>query len=151
MIYLHHAEIHFSAYEGVEVADGTDINLRAGKKSINAHEVNNDSSFNATETAAFKDLTGVERSSHSFPDAHEVGSLARQDELTVFVFDAFKKHLNLIADFYVADVGKLINRNGSFGLKSDIKNDFVVSDTDNPAFNDFTLRNLAERSFVERG
>ncbi len=98
---------------GIEVADGPDVDLRAGKEGIDAQEIDHDTALDAADAAALQDFAGLERLRDTFPDAHEVRALAREDQLAVLVLHALEEDFDLIADLQIIPVREFGERDTS--------------------------------------
>ncbi len=77
--------------------------------------------------------------------------LAGEDDLTIFVFEAFEKDFDLLADGQIVRGAKFAEVDGALGFVADIDHDFAGAAFDNATFDDGTflevLHRLGQKSF----
>ena len=77
--------------------------------------------------------------------------LAGEDDLTIFVFEAFEEDFNLLADGQIVRGAKFAEVDGALGFVADIDHDFARATFDDATFDDGTflevLHRLGQKSF----
>jgi hypothetical protein len=151
VIDLHDAHIHLAIDEGVEIAHRPDIDLRAREERLDAEKIDDETALDAANNFCLEHILGLVRFDDPLPDAHEIRTLAAEDQLTIGIFDLLEIYLNFVAGLEIFDIVELIARQYSFRLEADIDRHLVIIDLNHPAFDDLMLSDLAERSLVHLG
>ena len=85
------------------------------------------------------------------PDAHEVGLLLRQHDAAFEVFHILEEDFDFCTDLdRTGIITKFANRDGAFGLETNINEDFVRTDADDAALDDLALADTGEAFVIHR-
>ena len=126
LVDLDDAHAQLLAAQRVEVADGTDVDLRAGQERADA-DVDREAALDALDDAADDDLALGVGLLDLVPDLHLLGFFAREDDVAFAVFGALEQHVDDVAgldgDLAVL-VEELVDRDDAFGLVADVDDDF---------------------------
>ena len=151
LVDLDDAHPQFLAAQGVEVADGPDVDLRAGQERAHA-DVDRQAALDALDDAADDDLALGIRLLDVVPDLHLLGFFAREDDVAVAVFGALEQHVDDVARLHrdlAGLVDELVDRDDAFGLVADVDDDFRRGDFQDGALDDFAFRDVAEAAIVK--
>ena len=95
---------YFWPEELVDVRHAPQGDLRAGKKRIDAHEIDDDTALDLLDERAFDGLIVLVREADALPHAHEVRFLLRQNDGAFLIFRMLEQDLDLIAGLEVREV-----------------------------------------------
>src|SRR5262245_12473920 len=136
----------FLAAQRVEVADGTDVDLRSGQERAHA-DVHGEATLDALDDAADDDLTLGVGLLDLVPGLHLLRFFAGEHNVAFAVFGALEQHVDDVAgldcDLAVL-VDELVNGNDALALVADVDNDFRRRYLENGALDDLTFRHVAE-------
>ena len=132
-------EFHGLAHEHVVVADGLDVDLRAGQECLDAEHVDNHAAFGAAFDEAFDDFVVGQSRVDAIPAACCARFLVGEEELAFFVLLVFDEHLYYVADFEVGVVAEFIHGDDTVALVADVHNGFTLVESDDGAFNHFVV------------
>ena len=151
LVDLDDAHPQLLAAQGVEVADGTHVDLRAGKERADA-DVDREAALDPLDDAADDDLPLGVGLLDVVPDLHLLGFFAREDDVAVAVFGALEQDVDDVAGLHgdlAGLVDELVDGDDAFGLVADVDDDFGRGDFQNGALDDFTFRDVAEAVIVK--
>ena len=137
--------------QGIEVADGTHVDLRAGKERADA-DVDGEAALDPLDDAADDDLPLGVGLLDVVPDLHLLGFFAREDDVAVAIFGALEQDVDDVAGLHgdlSGFVDELVDGDDAFGLVSDVDDDFGRGDFQDGALDDFTFRDVAEAVIVK--
>ena len=147
------AAIHFQDLERLvdvhqrrDVADRTDVHLRARQERDRAVEVDREAALDLIEDDALDLLVAVERLLELAPAFLAARLVARKNRLAERILDALEINLDLVADLDLAapaGAGELADRDTTFGLRADVDQRHVLFDADNLAFDDSAFEQIA--------
>src|SRR5205807_8601738 len=126
-----YADLDFLFEKMFEVAHWTNVNLRTGKKSRNAVEINLQPALDALDHAAFDCLVSLVRVAKTLPrlKLHRRG--AGEFGIAVLVFETLDQHVDFIAALHgqvALSIQKLLARHNTFGLVADIDQHILIGD-----------------------
>ncbi len=151
LVDLDDAHAQFLALEGIQVADGTHIDLRTGQERADT-DVHGESAFDPLDDAADDDLPILEGLLDFVPDLHLLGFFAREDDVTFTVFGAFKQHVDEVAGVHrhlTVFVDEFFDGDDPFGFETDVDHNLGRRHFHNGALDDFTFREVAEAGIVK--
>ena len=96
LVHLDDAHAQFLAAQRVEVADRTDVDLRAGQERADA-DVHREAALDPLDDAADDDLALGVGLLDLVPDLHLLGFFAREDDVAFAVFGALEQHVDDVA------------------------------------------------------
>ncbi len=76
VVNFNNPDVYRSAYPGVEIANGPDVDLRAGQECLDAHKINNHTAFDPAENFDLRNILVFKKIDNIFPNAHKVSSTA---------------------------------------------------------------------------
>ena len=85
---------------------------------------------------------------HLIPAAALFGFPARKHTKTTIVLNLVNVHVHLIADFNTRDIGKFIQCNGAFGLKSYVDNHGIFGHPQDISFDNLAFLKVVKSLFV---
>ena len=157
------AAIHFQDLERLrrihqrgDVADRTDIDLRARQERHRAVEIDGEAALDLVEDRAGDLLVILERGLELAPAFLAARLVAREHRLTERVLDALQVDFHFVADLEVlaaAGAGEFAQLNAPFGLQSDVDDGDILLDADDGSLDDGTFLQIArdEGLFEHRG
>ena len=113
------------ASHGVEVADWSDVDLRAWQEGANAN-VNSQAALDPLNDATNYDFTVSIGLFDLVPNLHLLGVFARKYYVAVAVFGALKQNINQVAGLnrhLTIFVAEFVDRNHPFGFVADVNDD----------------------------
>ena len=137
--------------QGIEVADGTHVDLRAGEERADA-DVHGEAALDALDDAADDDLPLGVGLLDVVPDLHLLGFFAREHDVAVAVLGALEQDVDDVARLHgdlAGLVDELVDGDDAFGLVADVDDDFGRRDFQDGALDDFTFRDVAEAAIVK--
>src|ERR1700688_4157836 len=142
-------------HQRCDVADRTDVDLRARQEGNRAVEIDGEAALDLVEDDAVHLLVIVERLFQLAPAFLAARLVARQHGFAERIFDAVEKHLDLVADLEVAFAAgpcEFAQRHAAFGLQADVDDGHVLLDRNNDALDDGAfLQVAAGEGLVEHG
>src|SRR5450756_3152528 len=96
LVDLDDAHAQLLAAQGVEVAHGTDVDLRAGEERADA-DVHREAALDALDDAADDDLALGVGLLDFVPELHLLGFFAREDDVAVPIFGALEQDVDDVA------------------------------------------------------
>ncbi len=148
---FHNLEFHGLAYEYIVVADGLNVDLRAGEESLDTEHVDNHAAFSTALDEALDDFVVFEGGVDTFPRARSTSFLVREDKLAFTVFLVLDEYLYLVADFDVGVVAEFAHGDDAVGFVVDVNHSLTLVESDNGTFDYFFVFNRVERFFVSVG
>ncbi len=148
---LDNLEFHSLADEDVIVADGLDVDLRAGEKCLDAEYVNDHTALGAALDVALDDFVVFESGVYAFPRARSACFLVRQDELAFLVFLIFDEDFHGVADLDVGIVAEFVHRDDTVALVADVNHSFAFVERDDGTFDYVFVFDGVERFVVGFG
>src|SRR5690625_302797 len=154
--------IHLEDLEGLRcmhqrshVAHWANVDLAAWQEGHGAGKIDGKATLDAAKDLA-GDPTGLAKGLFQLvPGLFPTRLLAAQHRLAVLVFHALQEDLDAVADLQVGvftGLGKLAQRNASFGLQSHINDDRIVVDVDDPATQHVAFQAvLSAQALLEQG
>ena len=132
LVHLDDAHFKLFAAQAIEVAHGTNIDLRSGQECTDA-DVDGQAAFDALNDASLDDGPFPVGTLDLIPDLHPFGFFPGQDDIAVGILGLFQKYIDGISCFdgdLAAIVRELLDGNNPFGFESDIDNDSAARDGD---------------------
>src|SRR5205814_1875807 len=96
LVDLDDAHAQFLPAQRIEVADGTNVDLRSWQERANA-DVDREPAFDPLDDAADHDLALRVGLLDLVPDLHLLGFFAREDDVAFEVFGALEQHVDYVA------------------------------------------------------
>ena len=137
--------------QGIEVADGTHVNLRTGEKRADA-DVDREAALDALDDAADDDFTLGVSLLDVVPDLHLLGFFAREYDVAVAILGALEQDIDDVPWLHgdlAGLVDELVDGDDALGLVADVDDDFRWGNFQNGALDDFTFRDVAEAAIVK--
>ncbi len=155
LVHLEDLERLRVVHQGCDVANRTDIDLRARQEGDRAVEVDGEAALDLVEDDAVHLLVVVERLLELAPAFLAARLVARQHGFAERIFDAVEKHLDLVADLEIAFAAgscEFAQRHAAFGLEADVDDGHVLLDRNNGALDDGAFLQIAAgEGLVEHG
>ena len=129
-----------------DVADRTDVDLRARQEGDRAVEVDGEAALDLVEDDAVNLLVVVEGLLELAPAFLAARLVARQHGFAERVLDAVEEHLDLVADLefaFAAGPGEFAQRHAAFGLQADVDDGHVLFNRNNDALDDGAFLQVA--------
>jgi len=129
-----------------DVADRTDVDLRARQEGDRAVEVDGEAALDLVEDDAVHLLVVVEGLLELAPAFLAARLVARQHGLAERILDAVEEHLDLVADLefaFAAGPGEFAQRHAAFGLEADVDDGHVLFDRNHDALDDRAFLQVA--------
>ena len=127
----------------VEVADGPEVDLRAGEERLHAAaDGDREAALHALADGAFDELVALAGARDLIPDLHLVGLLLGKRDEAVVVLAALDVDVDLVAGLdgdLAGGVGELAEGDDALALAADVDDDVVALNGDDGAFDDFAL------------
>ncbi len=126
LVDLDDAHPQLLAAQGVEVADRTNVNLRAGKKGADA-DVDRQAALDPLDDPADDDLAIGIGLLDLVPDLHLLGFFAREDDVAFAIFGALEEDVDDVAGLdgdLAGLVEEFVDRNDAFRLVADVDDHF---------------------------
>ena len=143
------------AHQRAHVADGADVDLRAGQEGHRAAEIDGEAALDAAVDGAVDPLAAFEGALEAGPGFFAAGLFARQDDEAFAVLVALDIKLDDVAglDFGLhARSGELLERHAAFALEADIDDGELVGEADDLAADDGAGEaGVAAEGLVEEG
>src|SRR4051812_15685646 len=140
-------------HQRCDVADRTDVDLRARQEGHRTVEVDGKTALDLVEDDAVHLLVVVESLFELAPAFLAARLVARQHGFAERILDAVEEHLNLVADLEIglaAGTVEFAKRHAAFGLEADVDDGHVFFDRDNGALDDGAFLQIAAcEGFVE--
>ncbi len=127
-----------------EVLRRDDVNLRRRQKRLDA-DVDDQAAFDDGLDLAVDDAAFVADGEDLVPVLFELGLFVGEDDHAFLVFEFFDEHIDFVADFDGLEVHKFVAGDDAFAFVADVDEDFLGTDFDDGAFDDFALRQSALR------
>ena len=124
-------------HQRADVADRTDVDLRAGEERHGAFEVDGEAALDLVEDHAFDALVLVVHFLELDPALFAAGLLAAEDGLAQGVLDAVDVDLDLGAHLdgaVTAGLAEFLERDAAFGLETDVDDREILLDGNDRAF-----------------
>src|SRR3954471_23747665 len=150
LVDLDDAHAQFLAAQGIQVTDGTHVDLRAGEEGADA-DVDRETALDALDDAADDDLALGIGLLDFVPDLHLLGFFTREHDVTFAVLCALEQHVDDVAGLHgdlAGFVDELVDRDDAFGLVADVDDDFRRRHFENGALDDLAFRDVAEAVIV---
>src|ERR1700761_9632537 len=128
------------------VADRTDIDLRARQEGDRAVEVDREAALDLVEDDAVNLLVVVEGLLELAPAFLAARLVARQHGFAECVLDAIEEHFDLVADLefvFAAGPGEFAQRHAAFGLQADVDDGHVLFNRNHLALDDGAFLKVA--------
>ena len=151
LVDLDDAHAQLLAAQGVEIANGANVDLRAGEERADA-DVHGEPTLDALDDAADDDLALGIGLLDLVPDLHLLGFFAREDDVAFAVFGALEQHVDGVArlDGDLARlVDELVHGDDPLGLVADVDDHFRRGDFQDGALDDLAFRDVAEAAIVK--
>ena len=151
LVHLDHAHAQLLAAQRVEIADGTDVDLRAGQERAHA-DVDREAALDALDHAADDDLAIRVGLLDLVPDLHLLGLLAREHDVAVAILGPLEQHVDGVArmDHRIAVlVVELRQRDQAFRLVADVDDHLGVGHPEHGALDDLALGDVLQAALVE--
>ena len=148
-------EFYDAAFEGfaeelAEIFRRVDIDLGGGQESFDA-DIEHETTFDDIANDALDGFAGFAEFNNFVPVLFMGCFLAGEDDLTIFVFEAFEEDFDLLADGQIVRGAKFAEVDGALGFVADIDHDFARATFDDATFDDGTflevLHRLGQKSF----
>ena len=136
-------------HQRCDVADRTDIDLRARQEGDRAVEIDGEAALDLVEDDAVHLLVVVEGLLELAPALFAARLVARQHGFAERIFDAVEKHLDLVANLefaFAAGPCEFTQRHAAFGLEADVNDGHVLFDCNNDALDDGAFLQVAVRA-----
>src|SRR5688572_17836385 len=151
LVDLDDAHAQLLAAQGIEVADGTDVDLRAGQERADA-DVHGQTALDALDDAADDDLAVGIRFLDLVPNLHLLGLLARQHDVAVPVFGALQQDIDDVPGLH-RDLSSLVEEladgDQTFRLVADVDHYGSFGEPENGPFDHLALRHVPEAVVVK--
>ncbi len=134
-----------------DVADGADINLRAGQERHGAVQVDGEATLHAAEDHAFDAGRLREFELQLVPGGFAAGAVAAEHRFAVHVLDAVDIDLDFVTDLQVgllAGGSEFAEGHTAFRLQTDVDDGHVVFDRGDGAMHDATLEAVGTAEHV---
>ena len=136
-----------------DVADRTNVDLRARQEGHRAVEIDGEAALDLVEDDAVNLLVVVEGLLELAPAFLAARLVARQHGFAERIFDAVEEHLDLVADLEIglaAGTVEFAKRHAAFGLEADVDDGHVFFNRDNNALDDGAFLQIAAcEGFIE--
>src|SRR5712664_926383 len=145
LVELDDLELVLLADQLIEIADRTEIDLRARQERLDA-DVDGKPALHPADDGALDELVALARSRDLVPDAHLVGLLLGEDHHPGVVLTGLEEHVDLVADLDVGlalDQAELLDGDLALALVADVDDGVVLGDLDDAALDDLVLLQLA--------
>ena len=154
-IHLENLERLVDVHQRGDIADRTDVDLRARQERHGAFEVDGEAALDLIEDDAGDLFVGLERLLELAPAFFAARLVARQHGFAERVLDALEIDFDLVADLEfvrAAGTGKFAECDAAFHFQTDVDDRHILFDGDDRAFNNgtFVLSAAAER-LIEHG
>ena len=148
-VQLDDAHIKLFANELVEVAHGSQVNLRTRQERLES-DVDGQTTLDAGDNHALDDFVAVVTLADFVPNLDPVRLFLRKDDLTFAVFFFLKKNVYFFTNLqFAAAVREFIQINCAFGLVAHIYQDGVPSDMHHAPADNFAFLDMLETFFIE--
>ena len=151
LVDLDDAHAQLLAAQRVEVANGADVDLRAGQERADA-DVDGEAALDALDDAADDDLALGVGLLDLVPDLHLLGFFAREHDVAFAVFGALEQHVDDVAGLHgdlAGFVHELVDGDDALGLVADVDDDFRRRHFEHRPLHDFAFRDVAEAVIVK--
>ena len=151
LVDLDDAHAQFLAAQRVQVADGADVDLRAGEERADA-DVDRETALDALDDAADDDLALGIGLLDLVPDLHLLGLFAREDDVAFPILGALEQHVDDIAGLHrhlARLVDELVDGDDAFRLVADVDDDLRWGDFEDGTLHDLAFRDVAEAAIVK--
>ena len=141
-IELDDGDFHGLALHAIEIADGTQIDLRTWQKGACAMDVDGQSALDAFDDNALDRLLFVVSALNLIPRAQPLRLQVREVDIALFGFALFAHYVDLVAGLELRlalVIENLRDRNHAFGLGSDIDDHMGRGQFHYAAFDDVVL------------
>ena len=139
LVHLEDLERLRDVHQRADVADRTDVDLRARQEGHGAFEVDGEAALDLVEDDAFDALVLVVHFFELDPALFAAGLLAAEHGLAEGVLDAVDIDLDFGADLdgaVAAGLAEFLHRDAAFGLEADVDDREILLDGDDDAFDD---------------
>ena len=129
-----------------DVADRTDVDLRARQEGHGAVEVDGEAALDLVEDDAVDLLVVLERLLELAPALFAARLVARQHGFAERVLDAVEEHFDLVADLqfaFTAGARKFAQRDAALGLQADVDDGHVLFNRNHLALDDGAFLKVA--------
>ena len=134
-------------HQRTHIADGPNVNLRAGKERHGTTEINRKAALDPAKDHAINALTLGRHFLKPRPGFFTLGLVAAEHSFAQGIFDALKINFNRIARLdggFLARLGKFLEGHPAFSLQTNVNDDEVILDRedlalDHRAFGDGTV------------
>ena len=154
-IHLEDVERLRHVHQRANVADRTNIDLRARQEGHGAVEIDSEAALDLIEDDTVDLFIGLERLFELDPALLAARLVARDDGLAERILDALQIDLDLFADLrggIAAIAGEFLEGDAAFGLQTDVDDGDVLFNRDHAALDDGTFESLVIAiAFVEQG
>src|SRR5690606_1632827 len=152
-VHLKDGEGLFLAHQRADVADRTDVDLRAGQEGRGAAQVDGEAALDAADDGAVDRLAFGEHGFQTGPGFFAARLVAADDRFTQGVFDALQIDFDVVADpgqDSAVALAELAHGDAAFGLQTDVDDADVFFNADDAAVNDLASAKVAAlQLFVE--
>src|SRR6185312_3070841 len=138
-IHFQNLELLRRIHQGAEIADRTDVDLRARQERDRAVEIDGVTALHRVEDNAGDFFVGGKCLLELDPAFLAARLVAREHGFTERVLDALQVNLNLVADLHrgcTARAAELAHRDAAFGLQANVDDGDILFDRDDFAFDD---------------
>ena len=150
LVDLDHAHAQLLAAQRVEVADGTDIDLRPGQERAHA-DIDGEPALDPLDDPADDDLALRIGLLDLVPNLHLLRFFAGEDDVAFAVFGAFEEDVHDVAGLnrdLALFVEELAHGDDAFGLVADVDHHFRGGHLENRSLDDLTFRDVPEAGIV---
>ena len=130
-------ELHGLAHEDVVVADGTDVDLRAGQECLDAEHVDDHAAFRAALDVALDDFVLLQSLVDAVPRTGCASLAVGEDKLALLVLLVLDEDFHLVAHFDVGVVAEFVERDDAVALVTDVHHGLTLVEGDDGAFDHF--------------
>ena len=140
VINFHHLEFHALVHKHVVVANGLDIDLRAGQERLNIVEHrDNKTTLGAALHIAGDDFLIFVSLVDALPRLEDACLLVAQQQLPIGILLAFHVDLDFVARLKVGVVAQFRSGDDTVALKTNVHHSLTVSDANNDTLNNLLL------------
>src|SRR5690606_14063123 len=152
-VHLQDGEGLFLAHQRADVADRTDVDLRARQEGRGAAQVDGEAALDAADDGAVDRMAFGEHGFQTGPGFFAASLVAADDGLAHRVLDALQVDLDVVADLGQDGAFALAVHaygDAALGLQTDVDDDDVFFNADDAAVNDLAFAKVAAlQLFVE--
>ncbi len=147
-VHLQDGEGLFLAHQRADVADRTDVHLRAGQEGAGAAQVDGEAALHAADDRAHDRLAFGVDAFQTGPGFFATGLFTADHGFAGGVLDALQVHFDSVADLgnrLTVPLLELLHRNAAFGLQTDVHNQEVLFHADHVTVDNRAFGQVAAR------